>query len=357
MISAAFQVFSSVQVFFAPVNRVTGTPAAFDPATAAAFDFTAPPAPWLALGQVSSFRRTTGTAQAPLRAGSKGAVASQIRAALDARIDFDFFQWGKLQMALACGGTHNNVIATTNGVLAAPCAVLSGSTATKLNLSSSDAANFHSGDLVAVDIHYAGQTGYVGSGISAAFVSPGQTSDRDFIRRVTFNVARVASITGTALNLDQPLPGGAPPANSFVQKINGFTDREGSSFFQEWSAILFLNNEAGGRLCFYYPRLQCAAPAAEAAYSLDGAAPTTRVPHSSPVLGRVGTNGGAGITGVPHSSPRLGRVGTTFEHSGDALSLATLHASFIALPVTDPTDNEQVVCYRTYIPATNASVY
>lgn len=353
MRSAAFQAFSSVQVFFAPVNRATGTAAAFDPATAATFDVTAPPAPWLALGQVSSFRRATGTAQAPLRAGSKGAVASQVRASLDTRVEFDFFQWGKLQMALACGGTHNNVIfSSTNGVLASPYAVLSGSTATKLNLSTADAANFHAGDLVAVDVHYIGQVGYLGSGISGAYVSPGQTSDRDFIRRVTFNVARILSITGTALNLDQPLPGGAPAANSYVQKIAGFTDREGSSFFQEWSAVFFLNNEAGGRLCFYYPRLQSAAPAAETAYSLD--ALTSAVSHYS--VGRIKTNGATGT--VPHSSPVLGRVGTTaFEHSGDALALATLHASFLALPVTDPTDNEQVVCYRTYIPASTASVY
>jgi hypothetical protein len=349
------------------VNRATSAPAAFDSATAATFDFNLPPAPWLALGQVSSFRRSTGATQASLRAGTKGAVASQVRASLDARIEFDFFQWGKLQMALACGGTHNNVIAAANGVLATPCAVLSGSTAAKLNLSSADAASFHAGDLVAVDVHYSGQTGYTGSGISAAYVSPGQTSDRDFVRRVTFNVARVASITGNALNLDQPLPGGAPVANSFVQKIAGFTDREGSSFFQEWSAVFFLNNEAGGTLCFYYPRLQCAAPAGESAYSLDVATPTAWVPHS-PGSGRVGTkavsgashSSGSPVSGVPHSSPGLKSVGTTgqgFEHSGDALSLATLHASFLALPVTDPTDSEQVVCYRTYIPAATASLY
>ena len=53
----------------------------------------------------------------------------------------------------------------------------------------------------------------------------------DYIRRVTFNVARVASVSGGALNLEQPLPGGAPPSNSFVQKVVGFTDREGGSFF------------------------------------------------------------------------------------------------------------------------------
>jgi hypothetical protein len=39
------------------------------------------------------------------------------------------------------------------------------------------------------------------------------------------------------------------------------------------------------------------------------------------------------------------------------VSLATLHASFLALPITDATDNEQVVCYRTYVPAPAAFLY
>jgi hypothetical protein len=339
MRATAFQVFRNVRAFFAPVDRATGTPAAFDPASAATFDLDAPPAPWLSLGEVRAFHRTSATAQTPLRAGGKGAVASQVRSLLDARVDFDFWQWGKLQMALAGGSGQTNVIAQVNGAPVAPLAILAGSTATALKLSSADGATLHAGDLIAADIHYAGQTGYIGSGISAALVSPGQTSDRDFIRRVTFNVARVRSISSGTVTLDQPLPGGAPAGNAFVQKITAFTDREAGTFFHEWSAIFFLVGDSGGNICFYYPRLQPCAPAAEAAYALDESNTTNRVPHSFLVSGRVGT-----------SAPGL-------EHSGDALSLATLHASFIALPVTDLIDNDQVLCYRTYIPAANASLY
>lgn len=46
--------------------------------------------------------------------------------------------------------------------------------------------------MVAVDVDYTGQTGYVGSGVSSAYVSsPGAVnSDVNYIRRISFNVAR-----------------------------------------------------------------------------------------------------------------------------------------------------------------------
>jgi hypothetical protein len=372
MRASALQIFSNVRAFFAPVDRTSGVPAAFDPASTATFNLDAPPAPWLSLGEVHAFRRSAVSPQTALLAGPKGAITSQLRQHLGARVDFDFFQWGKLQMALAGGSGQNNVIAKSNGVTVAPLAVLGGSTSTRLNLSPTDAATFRAGDLIACDIHYAGQTGYVGSGIIAAYVSPGQTSDRDYIRRVTFNVARVASVSSGALNLEQPLPGGAPPSNSFVQKVVGFTDREGGSFFHEWSAIFFLAGESGGNICFYYPRLQPAAPAVETAYSLtprgSRASTSARAVESSAGILPAGRNGQQSSVhrsstpdGVPHASPQ-GRVDSTlahtaFDYDADGLALAALHASFVALPVTDATDNDQAVCYRTYIPAPTASLY
>ena len=33
-------------------------------------------------------------------------------------------------------------------------------------------------------------------------------------------------------------------------------DREGGSYFQEWSAVFALPEDSGGRIFFYYPRLQ-----------------------------------------------------------------------------------------------------
>jgi hypothetical protein len=33
-----------------------------------------------------------------------------------------------------------------------------------------------------------------------------------------------------------------------------------------------------------------------------------------------------------------------------------LKGQFLALPVTDPLDGERVVCYRSFLPAANASI-
>src|SRR5437764_1019216 len=71
-----------------------------------------PPAPWIDLGWIDNFQRVSLTPSEPLRAGIRGAAAAQFRGILDARIEFDFREWGKLQMALAGGSEHMNVLAT-----------------------------------------------------------------------------------------------------------------------------------------------------------------------------------------------------------------------------------------------------
>ena len=73
----------------------------------------------------------------------------------------------------------------------------------------------------------------------------------------------VAAITATGLQLDAPLLGGVPASGARVQKVVAFVDRDGDSFFQEWSALFALEETSGGRVYFYYPRLQAASPAAE----------------------------------------------------------------------------------------------
>jgi hypothetical protein len=193
-----------------------------------------------------------------------------------------------------------------------PVAVLPGSNASQIVVGVGIVDQFAEGDLIAVDADYNGATGYVGSGIPGVFVkdSADVGLDRNYIRRVTFNVGRIASKTANALVLAQPLLGGDPPAGSGAQKVVAFVDREGGSFFQEWSALFVLADESGGRICFHYPRLQSAAPAGEGA--LEVAAP---------------------------------------------LAAATLHAAFRALPHTDSNDSEQIVCYRSYFPAPASAVY
>ncbi len=111
--------------------------------------------------------------------------------------------------------------------------------------------------LIAVDVDYQQQAGYVGSGIAAAYVSSPAAvkQDLNYVRRVTFNVGRVAEVTATSVVLAQPLLGGMPAAGASAQVVVAFVDREGRSFFQEWSALFVVEEESGGRVCFYYPRL------------------------------------------------------------------------------------------------------
>ena len=189
-----------VRAYFAPVDRVSGTPTVFDPARP--FDLDAPCAPWIELGAIDNFRRTPATKLEVIYRGAKAAAAAQFRSQLEARVEFDFREWGKLQMALAAGSQHMNVLAEADGAAArasggaaAPAVALAAnSTATELIFAA--APPFEAGDLVAVDIDYADQTGYVGSGVAAAFVrNPADVQhDPDYIRRVTFNIGRVAAV-------------------------------------------------------------------------------------------------------------------------------------------------------------------
>jgi hypothetical protein len=124
------------------------------------------------------------------------------------------------------------------------------------------------------------------------------------MRRISLNVARVAGIANSALQLETPLVAGAPTTAMKVTRIFGFVDREGSSFFQEWSALFVMEGEQGDRVILHYPRLQAMHGAAETAETL--AAPLERM---------------------------------------------RLAGAFRALPVRDAVDGEMVLCFRSYLPA------
>lgn len=216
-------------------------------------------------------------------------------------------------MALAAGSQHMNLIAPASGAsangsgakgVAAAALTATGSTATLLAMSNT--AGFSPGCIVAVDADYAGQTGYVGSGVYAAYVqsSTSVNNDPDYIRRVTFNVARVSAVSASGLQLAQPLIAGVPTSAMKVQQVVGFVDREGGTFFQEWSGLFVMPGEQGERILFHYPRLQAMSGAAEVAAVLS--APIERV---------------------------------------------ALSASFRALPVMDANDGQQVVCFRSFLPS------
>lgn len=318
--SAPAPVARRVRAYFAPVNRTAQTPVLFDPSQQGGFNLDAPPAPWIDLGWIQNFTRRAMSQSAPLLTGVPATALQQVRQTVEAQVNFEFLSWTKLTMALATGSQHMNVLAAVSGAAAAAdgaqavAAVVpqSGSTSTSILLASSDAAQFTAGSIIAVDVDYTGQTGFVGSPVSGAYVRSAP-ADVDYVRRVTFNVALVAQAASTGLTLATALPGGAPATGAKVQAVTGFVDREGGSFYQEWSALFVLEGGQGERIFFHYPRLQTMAGAQEAAFPLNG-------------------------------------------KNKDGLARILLKGQFLALPVTDPLDGEQVVCYRSFLPAASALV-
>jgi hypothetical protein len=317
-------VYRRVRGYFAPVERATGSPTIFDPSQAAGFQLDAPPAPWIDLGYLRKFARTSGTKVTAIEGGSPRTAQLQARDAVGATISLQFEHWTKLTMALAAGAQHMNVLAATgqtasgiesgsgnSNVAAAVPLLAQGSTASFLAMDSNSLLGFQAGEMVAVDQDYTGQLGFVGSGASTAYVKSAAAvaSDPHYIRRVTLNVVRVAQVTSTGLQLATPLPAGSPMPTMKVQPVVGFVDREGGTFFHEWSAIFAVGGEQGEMVFFHYPRLQAMLGPAESLSLL-----------------------------------------------ADPLTQVLLSAEFRALPVSDPIDGEQVCCFRTFVPASNSLV-
>ena len=318
--SAGAPVARRVRAYFAPIDRAAQAPVLFDPAEQGEFDLEAPPSPWISLGWIQGFTRKAESKTTPIMTGIPAATLNQVRESLDVRVRFQFLSWTKLTMALATGSQHMNILAKGNcgtgsaepSGESAAVLVEAGSTATSISLAASDAAKFAAGSIIAVDADYAGQTGFVGSPVSGAYVRNALT-DVDYIRRVTFNVALVSEVTPTGLTLAEPLPGGAPLAGAKLQQVTGFVDREGGTFFQEWSALFVMEGSQGERIYFYYPRLQ--------------------------------PWGSAEETALPFAT-----------HEQGGLQSVLLEGRFIALPVIDPLDGERILCYRSFKPAANSLV-
>ena len=154
--SAMVPMARSLRAYFAPVARATETAAIFDPAVHGAFALDAPPAPWLDLGWVQGFARSAATRLQTVAAGVKGAPGATFREALASQVEFEFREWGKLQMALAAGSQHMNVLASASGSTPQPSgatplaavALLAGSSASKLVVGAGSLGSFNIGDLV-----------------------------------------------------------------------------------------------------------------------------------------------------------------------------------------------------------------
>jgi hypothetical protein len=295
-----------VRGYFAPVNRLTVTPTAFDATTAAAFAPDSPPAPWMDLGWINGFTRTSETKLQTVESGAPGTILLQGRQSVGATVSMSFERWSKLTMALSCGAQQINVLRAG----ASPVAIASASSTATFLSTPNGADTIQAGDMIAVDADYSGQMGYIGAGASAAYLATAISSaDQHWIRRMTLNVGRVTAVTASGLQLAEPLLAGVPAQGMQAQSVVALQDREGGTFFQEWSGLFCMQGEQGDALFFYYPRLQTIGGAAEAVVAI--AAP---------------------------------------------LSEVLLSGRFVALPVLDSIDGSQVCCYRTYLPGPNAQI-
>ena len=322
LVAAAAPVARRVRAFFAPVNRATGQPTICDASQQGSFVLDAPPAPWVDLGWCSGFSRKGATVVSALRTGAPAVVQSQARTELEATVQMEFQSWGKLQLAVASGSQQMNLLVTgagaipngSGGVSATAVPLMSSvgaSTATALNVGAAAAGGFAAGDVVAVDVDYSGQTGFVGTGASAAWVRAAADvgGDVNYVRRVTLNVGRVVSIGGGVLQLGNALLAGAPVSGMQVSRVAGFVDREGGTFFQEWSGLFCMDGEQGDRVLYHYPRLQAMHSSGEIAEALVG-----------------------------------------------GLERWKLNGAFRALPTKDANDGSTVLCYRSYLPGPMRSV-
>ena len=289
-----------VRAYFAPVDRAAKVPANFDAAANTPWTLDAPPAPWVDLGWVQGFVRTSESKLMEVDAGSPATAQVQTRLKTAATVRCQFMHWSKLAMALATCSDSVNLFAPNSAAMS----LTSGSTAKVLYIAGS--SQFTAGSLIVVDEDYAGQTGFTGAGSAGAFVRSAAlfAGDPNYIRRYSLNVGQVQSVTADGgLQLAETLLAGTPSPIMKVQRIVGFGDREGGSFVAEWSGLFVQQGTQGETLFFYYPRLQATAGAKE-----------------------------------------------TMQAIYPSMSTGLLDASFRAMPVMDKIDGTATVCYRSFIP-------
>jgi hypothetical protein len=174
--------FGAVRAYFAPVNRTTETGTVFDPSVS--FDLNNPPAPWVSLGLVRNFKRAAKSTLGTVRSGAEGVAQTQYRKQTDARVSLDFCDWGKLQMALAAGSQHMNVLASAgtqpraSGGAAVPSqAILNGSSASLILLGPSLLSSYAVGDWIVVDVDYTAGATELGTGITGGVPLSGAQLD------------------------------------------------------------------------------------------------------------------------------------------------------------------------------------
>lgn len=342
------------RAYFAPYNYAVGSSVAstlFGPTiidlTQGPFDSYLPPFSLADLGWIKDFKITIDSKIGQVRSGYRGAIRAQYRGQVGESFECKFNEYGRMQVKLASGTNVFNIF-SASGLSGGATGPLSASGAPAANVTAyspgtpvgwglatgqttpptlslatiPQLSQIYPGSWVVADQDYVvGNFGLQGD--AGMPVYQNAVTDVDYIRKTSDYVARVVSIAGNVLTLDQPFVGGGSgtpgpnftPATGFAtftnpqvrcQAIKGFAAREGGTFISEWSALLELNTVDAAQLIYYYPHLSIG-------QMRDFAAAWT-----------------------------IENAGTTDE------SGFQLDASFNALAFDDPLDGETVVSYRGY---------
>jgi hypothetical protein len=314
------------------------------------------PAGWFDLGWIKDYAITPQSKVGSIASGYRGATRAKVRGQVGEEFEFKFQEFSRMALKISTGCEAFNFLAAGQASTTSPLGT-SGTAAVSLGASGYQAtggtatdprvaglptvflpagsgALFIAFNQIVVDIDYDKvSVGFVGSNGIPVYVN-NAPQDVDFIRRTsdfTGTVALVvagpiAGVAGgqDALVLVQPFTGGGasssvnpgpvvPPAGSKIQKITGWTVREGGTFIQDWSGLFVLDTIDGDQICFYYPHIS--------------------------------------ITQFKNINTRaIDNVGTTDETRYE------LDATFESLAFDDPLDGETVVCYRAFYPSSGTGV-
>lgn len=342
------------RAYFMPYNYAIGSAVAstlFGPTivdlTQGPFDSYLPPFNMADLGWIKDFKITVDSKIGQVRSGYRGAIRAQYRGQVGESFECKFNEYGRMQVKLACGTNVFNIF-SASGLSGGGLGPLTASGAPSANVTAYNPGSpvgwglatgqttpptltlatipqlsqIYPGSWIVADQDYTvGQFGIIGD--AGVPVYQNAVTDVDYIRKTSDYVARVVSISGNVLTLDQPFVGGgsgspAPnfnPATGFVsftnpqvrcQAIKGFAAREGGTFIGEWTCLLQMNTVDTAQLVVYYPHISIAQNRDYAnAWTIENA-------------------------------------GTTDE------SGFQLDSQFNALAFDDPLDGETVVSYRAY---------
>lgn len=307
--------------------------------TTGPFDTNNMPAGLVDLGWIKDLKTTPESKIGQVRSGYRGAVRAQYRGQAGDSFELKFREYGRKQYQLATGTNTINLLAAS-GMSGGTTGPLSASGAPAANVTAYAVTNgvptltlasvpqmsqIYQGSYIVADQDYVvGQYGLQGD--SGTPVFKGSVTDVDYIRKNSDYTARVVSIAGNVVTLDQPFIGGgngSPTPNynpvtqtfaSFVnpqvrcQAIGGFASREGGTYLSEWTCLLVCNTIDQGQLVIYYPHVSIQ-------QLRDHAAPWT-----------------------------IDNIGTTDEGGME------LDAQFTALAYDDPLDGETVTSYKGFYP-------